>query len=145
VRLVEALFGPVAPYIPTVKRPAEVSDQQSACLNLKKLGDSTSNDNLIRWRLFGADIFESRLFIVPDFAIGKAPARVDVYLGGDVDLESPLCRALGASVTAFTRNDNLGSLPFIRHIIRALQCWSDGQEDFEGAVPKFALWVADPY
>lgn len=50
-----------------------------------------------------------------------------------MDLESPLCRALGASVTAFTRNDSLGSLPFIQHIIRALQCWSDGREDFEDA------------
>jgi hypothetical protein len=133
VRLVEALFGPAAPYIPSVKWPAELSDQRSTCLNHEKLDDSTAEIKPTRWRFFGADIFESRLFIVPDFAIDKAPAQIDVYLGDDVDLESPLCRALGASVTAFARNDSLGSLPFIRHIIRALQCWSDGREDFENA------------
>ena len=135
VKLVEALFGPAAPFIPTVEWPAEASEEQreSVRLELEKSAALKSDESHTKWRFFGADMFELRLFVAPEFAIRKPPLQVDVYIGDGVDLESPLCRALGASVTAFTRNEGLEDVPLMRHFVRALERWSSGQQGFEDA------------
>jgi hypothetical protein len=79
----------------------------------------------IPWHFLGADLLRSRLMIIPKFALRRQPMRVDVYLAGEADLGSPICKGLDAdaSVLGYDRT-KLRRLPLVQHIMCALEHWS---------------------
>jgi hypothetical protein len=130
-KLVEAALGPAAAYLPELLPSDQEPAWDNSYLNPKNRIENFSRSNVSNWRFFGAEIFESRFFIVPEFAVGEPPLRIDVYLSEDIDLESALCRGLGVDIITATRIASLGSTPLTMHIMHALQWWSLLVPDFE--------------
>lgn len=102
-------------------------------LNPKNRIDSLSSKKTQRWTIDGSTTVGTRFFAYPDFARGKQPLHIDVFVP-DIDQKPGYLRdALQPNTRMFVENSDVGNSHIGQHILRALEAWSEqwGWKDFE--------------
>lgn len=112
---------------------ADVTSWEISQQNPKNRVDSLTPMMPSTWRIDGAQADGHRLFILPDFAVGKAPMRIDTYLSDqdEYDLPPELRSVLRPHLMMCVKSRQVGHLPVSQHILRALQYWASRMVDFE--------------
>lgn len=136
--MIEYLLGPVVPYLPEnampkARRPlcAEEEWEASSQNSKNRLDSVRAEEEAPGWRLFRADFVRRRLSAVPEFALGRPPRRIDIYLSSNIGLERGTWGPLSLPLTRLVRMDGgcRDSL-LARHILRGLSHWSRDVEGF---------------
>lgn len=136
--MIEYLLGPAMPYIKESAIPKarlklspeeewEVSSQNPK----NRIDSGRVTEEASGWRLFRADFIWRRISAVPEFAVGRPPRRIDIYLTSNVDLESNTWSVLRLPITRLVHmvggcRDSL----LAQHIVRGLGYWSREMEGF---------------
>jgi hypothetical protein len=100
-------------------------DWNTSLVNPCNRVDSLEPRLVPEWRLDGVDADGRRYFIIPLFAIGAPPIRIDVYIPPLEDLPKDLRATLNPDAAVYTAStEAIKALPISRHIVRALEHWS---------------------
>ncbi len=85
------------------------------------------------WRVDSVQADGHRLFVLPEFAIGKPPLRIDAYLSdqGECDLSPEFRRLLRPEMEMLVKSNQVGRVPVSLHILRVLHSWMIRVSDFE--------------
>lgn len=102
-------------------------------LNPKNRIDSLSRLKTQRWTIDGSSTIGTRIFAYPDFARGKAPHHIDIFVPDINQKPGYLRDALLPNTPMFVENNHVGNSNIGQHILRALEAWSDqwGWKEFE--------------
>ncbi|KAH9896317.1 hypothetical protein F4778DRAFT_262868 [Xylariomycetidae sp. FL2044] len=103
---------------------------QSA-LNPKNRIDSLQPLSKSTWAIHGADLAGTRWFAVPNFAMGKAPLRIDVHIPEIFDEPGYLRDALSPNSSMFGELEDASRSSMAVHIVRALEFWSNRRKGME--------------
>jgi hypothetical protein len=103
--------------------------------NPKNRIDSLAAHHIPKWRLDGASTTGTRFFAIPNFAIRNTPIRVDTYIPDISQQQRYVRRILNSNSSMFVENSQVGDSSIGRHILRALEAWSEswGWAEFETA------------
>jgi hypothetical protein len=120
---------------PSEEDPQSDSTWPDSFLNPKNRINSLAALRAPKWRIDGGSMTGTRFFTIPDFAHGKAPLRIDTYIPDINQQPGYLKDALHSNSSMFLENCHIGSSNIARHILRALEAWSEdwGWADFEDA------------
>ncbi|KAH8905226.1 hypothetical protein BR93DRAFT_946102 [Coniochaeta sp. PMI_546] len=78
-----------------------------------------------RWKFGGVDTDGTRFFVVPTFAIGTPPMRVDVYIRPPEEHSLHVRRALKPEAAMYATDKKTAiNLPVTQHLLQALDHWS---------------------
>src|SRR5438034_7064312 len=90
-------------------------------------GVATPKPRTYRWRIDGCEADGVRFFAIPDFALERAPLRIDTYIPDQRAHGSQIQRALKPVAAMLTDSPReIAGLEISLHLVRALQHWSSG-------------------
>lgn len=101
-----------------------LSNRIESLTTLSSHGDSA-------WLFFGLDISGRQYFMVPKFAIGRPPLRIDVLVPPSQSLSKELRTILQYGLPIASSLQRAASLPITRFLHRALTLWASEEPDFE--------------
>jgi hypothetical protein len=124
--------GIEAPIINIDKEYSETLPQwMDSVLNPKNRVDSYTPVQDPTWRMDGAEADGARFFTIPNFALGKAPLRIDTCIPKPGKTHEPTSNILWPPSTMSVRSCLVKSLEISQYILRALESWSSQQSDLE--------------
>ncbi|KUJ10819.1 uncharacterized protein LY89DRAFT_689420 [Mollisia scopiformis] len=144
VKMIERVMYPISAFFTSMPpqealhsrpnaEPSGVTSWETSQLNPKNRVDSFTPMTPSPWHIDGAQADGHRLFILPDFAIGNAPMRIDAYLSDqdEYDLPTALRKVLRPELAMCVKSRQVRHLPMSQHILNALQYWAGQMVDFE--------------
>ena len=123
--LLSTVLEPTSAVLPIEGKPAKETSWDLAYINPKNMVERLSPADNHDWVFFGGDMNGFRFFIVPHFAIGKPPRRIDVFVMDQVGASAAMCTVLGQHASIVTQGWKLRHQDFVLHLLHALQYWSD--------------------
>ena len=130
----EAMMYPAAihaaPVPPLAVAQAERVTWDESRLNPKNRVESLDPSQKLKWRIDGGEADGTRFFAIPDFAIGKPPLRIDVWIPDQHNHPPGLREVLESTSAMVVDSDRVADLPISQHLIRALHYWSDKYPNF---------------
>lgn len=111
------------------------NEWNNSALNPKNRVDTLASDicftTLIQWKMYGSSGDGSQFYAYPQFAIGRQPLHIDVYIP-DQSLHPPALRLLLQSGATMTCPPNqVANLSISRHVLHALAVCSSQDPEFE--------------
>ena len=103
----------------------------NSMLNPKNRLDSLHHVQQPRWRIDGGEADGTRYFTIPDFALEKPPLRIDTYLPQLSSYPESLQDVLQTQSVMFTPSSRISCHSISAYITRALEIWSNQQQNFE--------------
>src|SRR4051794_26059186 len=107
----EEIMYPVAAYLPIHAEDStgneEVPDWSQSYLNPKNRIERLDEIKNPKWRMDGAEPDGTRFFAVPNFAIGKAPLRIDVFIPNGKDVPAILRNVLRPEKAMLLESDKI--------------------------------------
>ena len=138
VGIFHAVMYPTAAFAPTLAPDPEpyssLSGSQSwenSYLNPKNRIDSLSPVQNPSWRIDGGEADGTRFFIVPSFAIGQPPLRIDAYIPDPADHAPVLRDVLKANSAMQVESSQRSNLSISQFVLRILERWSRGSPQLE--------------
>ena len=90
--------------------------------------DSTA---LIQWEIYGSSGNGSQFYAYPQFAIGRQPLHIDVYIPDQTQHPPALRLLLQSGATMTCPASHVANLGISRHVLHALAVWSSHDPEFE--------------
>ncbi|KAF8865668.1 hypothetical protein BDZ45DRAFT_418069 [Acephala macrosclerotiorum] len=135
VSMFDSVLNPTAAYTRILNweedLPTPPASWDRSQLNPKNRIDSLTLPRECGWRLDGIDVDGTRFFVVPLFALGRPPLRIDVYIPSQSEQPSRLRQMLRSGSTMLSSDIEAHKLDISIHILRALELWSTELLDFE--------------
>jgi len=121
-----------APIIDIDKEDSETMPQwMDSVLNPKNRVDSYAPLRDPTWRMDGAEADGTRFFTIPNFALGKAPLRIDTYIPKRGETHESMSDILWSSSAMSVRSSRVKYLDISQYILRTLESWSSRQSNLQ--------------
>ncbi|KAM0434003.1 hypothetical protein ACHAPT_003947 [Fusarium lateritium] len=127
----DSILTPTAAQWNTPSPNQAIGDWETSSLNPKNRVDSLQPPKSSRWRFEGIEPSGTRYFIVPEFAIGKPPLRIDVFVPRYRDQPKELRQHLRSNLSVLHQGADALGLDITKHLLRALDVWSTKNAEFE--------------
>jgi hypothetical protein len=135
IAMFDAVLNPTAAYIPLLEWDEDLAHAptswETSKLNPKNQINKLTLPRECGWRLDGIDVDGTRFFVVPLFALGNPPLRIDVYIPSQSEHELGLREVLRSGSAMVWTGIEAQDLELSKHILRALDLWSSEFLDFE--------------
>ncbi|KAJ0118773.1 hypothetical protein J7T55_013027 [Diaporthe amygdali] len=143
VRMIERVMYPLAAFADdcpsqdsgsqSQKPTTPISPWPESYLNPKNRINSLTAVTNPTWSMHGVQADGHRLFVVPSFAVGRPPLRIDMYLAEqyEYDMPSSLVEVLQPAASMRLKSRQVGGTPLCQHLLRALEHWERNSRGFE--------------
>jgi hypothetical protein len=138
VGMFHAVMYPTAAFAPTLPPDPEPYPSlsgslswENSYLNPKNRIDSLYPVQTPSWRIDGGEADGTRFFIVPSFAIGQPPLRIDTYIPDPADHAPELRDILQANSAMQVESSQFANLSISQFILRILERWSRNNPQLE--------------
>ena len=136
----QAAVLPLLPLEESLPGSTESELQNSIRWALSPLNPKNRVDNLasavhlpplIQWHMSGCSVDGSQFYAYPQFALGRPPLFIDVYIPDQCQHPPALRLLLKSGATVTCPQDQVGNLGISRHVLHALAVWSSHIPGFE--------------
>jgi serine/threonine protein kinase len=105
---------------------------ENSTLNPRNRFDDLSPTSSSRWRIDGCTLRGTQFFALPTFMMPQlAPMRIDVFIPDQSKHPPPLRPVLQSAAAPYVPGSRINELGIAQVILRVLDCWVEGQRNFE--------------